>query len=103
MTGGGYREELERMAHEYRLGDRDLDAVLHEAYFLGIKAHGDVIQSQAPEVYRLANEDGKLIARPGWSSSVKRFYETVTGARRARQFGPEGCKVQAGRVQWEDV
>lgn len=102
MTGGGYREELERMAHEYRLGDRDLDAVLHEAYLLGIKAHGDVIQSQAPEVYRLTDSDGTLIPARRWSS-VKRFYETVTGARRARQFGPKGCKVQAGRVQWEDV
>lgn len=97
-----YRGELERIAHEHRLGDRDLDAVLHEAYLLGIQAHWDAIKAQAPEVYRLADKDGKLIPPRRWSS-VKRFYETVTGARRARQFGPEGCKVQAGRVQWEDV
>lgn len=93
-----YRDELARMAHELGVGDRSAEDVLHEAYLLGA-----AIQGQATEVFRLATKDGALINKPRYYSSVKRFYETAANARRARQFGPEGTKVQGGRVVWEDV
>lgn len=97
-----YRGEIERIAREIGSGSRRVDSGLNEAYLLGIKAHGDLIQSQAPTIFRLATEDGNTIPARRWST-VKRFYETVTGARRALQHAPDGTKVQAGRVVWEDA
>src|SRR5688572_16394411 len=88
------REELERLAHEYRLGDTDLDHVLGKAYLVGVEAYRDQILG-APSVWRVA-VNGELMPLQCFSK-MKRFYTRVSDARRALQFAPEGAKVQAGR------
>lgn len=93
------RDELARLAYQCRVGDRDLDHVLGEAYLLGVEAHRDSIG--APSVWRVA-VDGELMPLR-WSSKMKRFYTRAADARRALQFAPKGATVQAGRVEWEDV
>lgn len=94
------RDELERLAYKHRLGDSDLDHVLGEAYLLGVETYRDQILG-APSVWRVAVGDDVMPL--SWNSKVKRFYTRVSDARRALQFAPEGAKVQAGRVEWEDV
>lgn len=96
-----YRDELEALARGLHEGEHPAEAI-HAAYLLGIEAYREALKAQEPDVFRLVTKDGELIPHRSWST-VKRFYETAAGARRARQFGPEGSKVQAGRVEWEDV
>lgn len=81
---------------------RDVNQIIDRA-IVTVTFPGDPRPGPEPEVFRLATEDGELIRKPGYFSQVKRFYETAGNARRAKQFGPKGTKVQAGIVQWVDV
>lgn len=104
MANEVYRETLAELAREHRAGYCDLETVLHEAYLAGIRAHEEMIKFEEPTIYRLATQEDEPMPRRSWSS-VKGYYATAANARRAKvhAFQGETLKVQAGRVQWEDV
>lgn len=95
------REELEGLAHRYLVDGRSLDDVLGQAYLLGLETYRSQILGE-PSVWRIVNAAGHLIPRR-FQSKMKRFYPNQGDAKRALQFAPNGAKVQAGRVEWEDI
>lgn len=94
------REELQLLVDNVLVDGRGVDDAVHQAYLVGLEAARSVLGE--PSVYRIVTEDGELISRR-FQSKMKRFYPNVGDAKRALQFAPKGAKVQAGRVEWEDV
>lgn len=95
------REELQLLVDSVLMGDCSVDDAVHQAYLVGLEAYRSQILGE-PSVWRITDSKGELIPRK-YGSEVKRLYPRPGDAKRALQFAPNGAKVQAGRVEWEDV
>lgn len=94
------REETQLIYDRVLVDGLSVVDAINEAYEAGREARGPV--PGTPEVFRIVNASGYLIPR-AYGSKMKRLYPNPGDAKRALQWAPEGARVQAGRVEWEDL